>query len=81
MVEKTINVPAGAGAGNMNKVDWIKVAKGAGIAMGGAAVVYISELLANNTLDLTPMWVAVASTLVNMAKLWLTNNSVSATPK
>lgn len=58
----------------LSKEDWIKVGRGALIAGGGAVLVYIADFL--QTADFagwTPVMVAVASVLVNIARKFLTD--------
>jgi hypothetical protein len=64
-----------AESGKMDKNDWIKIAKGAGIAVGGALVVYATDLMTSNPMNWTPVSVALASSLINLIKVWLQDNS------
>lgn len=57
---------------SLNKTDLWKILKGAAIAMGGAGLVYLASAL--DTLKLgsdTPIWVAVASIIVNIGVHWV----------
>lgn len=53
----------------LNKVDILKILKGLGIAVGGAALTFIAEVIPGiNFGDWTPVAVAVSSALVNMGR-------------
>ena len=59
---------------NLNKEDGIKIAKGAAIAVGGALIVYVAEIIPNvNFGEWTPIVVGVASIILNAARKWLEN--------
>ena len=57
----------------LNKEDGQKVLKGAGIAMGGALVVYLIEIVPQVEFGevWTPLVVAVASVTLNFVRKWL----------
>lgn len=57
---------------SLNKEDLAKIGKGAGIALAGALVVYIAEVVPNVDFGAyTPVVVAIAGILVNAARKWL----------
>lgn len=59
----------------LNDEDLKKIAKGAGIAVGGALLVYIAEVLPSvNFGEYTPLIVAVASIAVNACLKWIDGN-------
>jgi len=61
--------------GKLNKDNLIKIAKGSGIAMGGALCVYLLEIIPSIDFGaLTPMIVAVASILINSLRETLKDN-------
>ena len=74
LMVKTI-VPVGSPSGQLNKLDWKKILIGAGVAAGGAILVYAEQLLTGNQLDLTPATVAFASIIINILRKLITNNS------
>jgi len=50
----------------LNKEDGLKIAKGAGIAVGGAVLVYLAEVLPKVDFgEYTPIVVAILSILIN----------------
>ena len=56
----------------LNKEDGKKIVKGLLIAMGGAGVTYLLAIL--DVIDVgtaTPLWVALASSFLNAAQLWI----------
>jgi len=56
----------------LNKEDGAKILKGAGIAVAGALLVYVVEILPNVDFNAyTPIVVALAGVLVNSARKWL----------
>ena len=57
----------------LNKEDGQKVLKGAGIAMGGALVVYLIEIIPQVEFGevWTPLVVAVTSVTLNFVRKWL----------
>jgi len=57
----------------LNKEDGVKIVTGAGIAMGGALVVYLLEVLPKIEFGeiWTPLVVAVASVTLNFVRKWL----------
>ena len=58
----------------LNKTDYKKVLKGLAIAVSGAALTYLQELIINiDFAEWTPIVVAVNSVLVNLAKKWLSD--------
>jgi hypothetical protein len=71
----TTTVPAGAPAGQLNAVDWKKVLKGLAIAIGGAVVIYAYDFITNNPLGWSPFAVAMASSAINLIKIWVQDNS------
>ena len=66
----------------MTKEQWLKIAKGAGIAVGGALLTYGSTVLIPSLQELNePYLLAIAaflSTAINVARKWL--ESVSDDP-
>lgn len=60
----------------LNSKDAVKLAKGAGIAAAGAAVTYLAEWVAGTDFgDYTPVVVAAAGILVNVARKWISDQS------
>lgn len=60
----------------LNTPDIIKLHKGAAIALGGALIVYLMELLPNLRFGVyTPFAVALVSVIINLIRKWITNNS------
>jgi len=56
----------------LNKEDITKVAKGLGLAVAGAGVTYLLEVIPNiNFGEWTPLVVAVNSVLANFVRKWL----------
>lgn len=56
----------------LNKADLVKIATGLGIAVGGAALTYLSEVVTDIDWGVyTPVVTALASVLVNVARKWL----------
>lgn len=56
----------------LNKEDGIKILTGSGIAMGGALLTYLLEILPNiNFGEFTPVAVAVFSILINAGRKFL----------
>lgn len=59
----------------LNKDDGKKIVKGAGIAAGGAVLVYLLSTLPQVDFgSSTPLVVALASILLNSARKWLQDN-------
>ena len=57
---------------HLNKEDGKKILRGAGIAVGGALIVYILGVLPNVDFGtLTPLIVAIASILLNAGRKWI----------
>ena len=57
-----------------NKANGIKVLKGAGIATGGALLIYLAELLPNVDFGTyTPLVVAIGGILINAVKEYLSD--------
>jgi ABC-type antimicrobial peptide transport system permease subunit len=57
---------------SLDKASLIKIAKGAGIALGGALLVYIAEVLPQvNFGAYTGIFVAIASILINAGKEYI----------
>lgn len=53
---------------SLNREDGIKIAKGAGIAVSGALLVYLSQVLADTDFgQYTPLVVAIGGILINAA--------------
>jgi len=51
---------------SLNKKDGLKIAKGAGIALGGALLAYLAEIIPDVDFgQWTPMVVAMSSILIN----------------
>lgn len=60
--------------GKLDKDNLVKIAKGAGIAMGGALCVYLLEIIPNLDFGaLTPAVVGIASILINTVRETLKN--------
>ena len=58
---------------SLNAVDWKKVATGAGIAIVGALLTYVTQVIASlEPGPWTPVIVAGWSVIVNIAKKWIT---------
>lgn len=61
--------------GTLNKTDWKKIAVGAGIAVAGAALTYLTEVIP--TVDLGEVWTPIVmagwSVLANIVRKWLTS--------
>ena len=58
---------------SLNAVDWKKVATGAGIAVVGALLTYVTQVIASlEPGPWTPAIVAAWSVMVNIAKKWIT---------
>mgnify|MGYP001604260086 FL=1 len=56
----------------LNKTDLKKIAKGLGLAMGGAGVAYILGILDYIDIDAyTPVFVAIASSALNALQIWI----------
>lgn len=57
---------------SLNKTDMKKIAVGAGVAIAGALLTYVMEVLPGIDFgDYTPVVVAVVSILVNAVRKWL----------
>jgi hypothetical protein len=62
-------------AGSFTWEDAKKVLKGAGIAAGGAVLVYLGDFLKVLEIgEYTPIAVAVGSILINFGRKWVNNN-------
>ena len=60
----------------LNKQDGKKILKGLGLAMGGAGVAYILGILDYIDVDAyTPIFVALASSVLNALQLWIKGQS------
>ena len=56
----------------LNKIDWIKILKGAGIAGAGATAIYITQMLGGMNWGIWgPAVTALASILVNVIRKWM----------
>jgi hypothetical protein len=56
----------------LTKENLIKIAKGAGIALGGALIAYVAELLPNVDFGVyTPLVVALGGVLINAARQFI----------
>lgn len=56
----------------LNKESLLKIGKGALVAMGGAGLIYFSEVVAQVDWGYwTPLVTALAAVLVNIARKWL----------
>lgn len=56
----------------LNKVDGAKILRGASIALGGALIAYLADIIPNVDFgQYTEIVVALASVLVNIAYKWL----------
>ena len=59
----------------LNRQDGKKIVKGIGIAIGGAAVLYLAEVIPNVEFGIyAPLVAALAGVLVNAARKWLASN-------
>lgn len=59
----------------LNKEDGLKIAKGAGIAIGSALVVYLTDIIPNIDWGVYgPVMVAVSGVLLNAVRKWLASN-------
>lgn len=60
----------------LNKTDWKKIAVGAGVAVAGAILTYITDTLPNVDLgaNWTPIVVALWSVIANVARKYLTES-------
>lgn len=59
-----------------NKDDILKIFKGTALAMGGAGVIYILGILDTINVDAySPLYVALASSILNVLKVWLTGQT------
>jgi hypothetical protein len=57
---------------SLNAFDWKKVATGAGIAVAGALLTYVTQVVASlEPGPWTPVIVAVWSVVVNIVKKWI----------
>jgi len=71
------NKMEGSGKYKLDKKDGVKIAKGAGIALGGALIAYLLAILPQIDLGTsTPIVVAIASILLNAARKWIKSNSI-----
>jgi hypothetical protein len=60
----------------LNKEDGLKILTGLGIAVGGAVLTYLAELIPDVDFgSMTPVVVALSSVLINAGRKWLKNNS------
>lgn len=60
----------------LNASDMKSIAVGAGIAVAGALITYLSEAIVQVDFgELTPVVVAISSILVNAARKWLADNA------
>lgn len=56
----------------LNKEDGLKIVRGAGVAMGGALVVYLTNLLPNVDFGVnTPLIVGLVGIFLNAVRKWL----------
>lgn len=63
-------------AWSMDKEDWKKIGLGALVAIGGAALTWLSEVVGKVDFGgWTPVVVALASVLVNVGRKWITDHS------
>ena len=61
---------------SIDKLGWIKIWKGALIAVGGALLTYIAQTAGNlNFGEFTPIVVALMSILVNAGRKWIEDYS------
>lgn len=57
---------------NFTKENLIKIAKGAGIAVGGALITYLAQFISDTDFGIyTPVVVALGGILINSAREWL----------
>lgn len=58
----------------LNREDGLKIAKGASIALGGALIVYVAEILPQIEFgSYTPLVVALGGVIINFLRKWLKN--------
>jgi hypothetical protein len=63
-------------SGQLDKTDWEKIAKGAGIAAAGAVLTYLSEAITTVEFGVyTAVAVSVFSVLINAGLKWVKDNS------
>ena len=56
----------------LTKENLIKIAKGAGIAVGGALLTYLAQFISSTDFGIyTPVVVALGGILINAAREWL----------
>ena len=54
------------------KENYLKIAKGAGIAIGGALITYLASYISSTDFGVyTPVVVAIGGILINAAREWL----------
>jgi len=59
---------------SLNREDLKRIAVGASVAIGGAALTYLSDVIPNiDWGEATPIVVAAFSVLVNMIRKWMTD--------
>lgn len=57
---------------SLNKEDLISISKGAGIAVGGALLVYVSQTISDVDFgQYTEIIVAISAIIINMLRKWL----------
>lgn len=62
---------------NLDRKDWIKIGKGAGLAAAGAAVVYLTRVFGDieATNPVGEILAFAAMVLLNSARKWINDNS------
>ena len=83
-----ITAPVGSPSFTLNGVDLKKIGIGLIIVSGGAALTYLTQFVGNISLfihygrfalDLSPAEVMVFSTLINLARKWITDHTLPQT--
>ena len=65
-------------SGVLNKADYKKIAIGAGVALAGALMTYVSEVVTQVDFgDWTPLVVAGWGVIANIARKWIMDNQKS----
>lgn len=75
-MNSTKKTPQGSKRGELNNIDWLKIGKGAIIALAGALATYLATL--SGTIDFgdyTPLVTALFSVVVNLLNRWISDNS------
>ena len=65
-------------SGVLNKTDYKKIAIGAGVAVAGALITYVSEVVTQvDFKDWTPLVVAGWGVIANIVRIWIKDNQKS----